>query len=63
MSDQGVTPEVMAQAADALTAIREVANGLRAQLERDGWSPTAAEQVAASFFIATLTGTVGGGRK
>lgn len=53
----------MAEVADALTAIREVANGLKAQLERDGWSPTAAEKIAASWFIATVTGAAGGGGK
>lgn len=48
MSD--ATPaEMMHQFSESMGPIREFANGMRAQLMRDGWSAPVAERIAAEM--------------
>jgi hypothetical protein len=43
--------EYMADFMEEFALFREAAVGYRKQLEEDGWSPTAAEMIAASWLI------------
>ncbi|GAA1064703.1 hypothetical protein [Streptomyces asiaticus] len=49
------------QAAEVMTAFFDAADGMRMDLERRGWSPTAAEQIAQSWLMAMLGVARGGG--
>jgi hypothetical protein len=47
---------------EQLTPIFDTADGMRADLEKRGWSPTAAEKVALSWLLGAV-GMVMGGAK
>lgn len=44
----------LAQTLDIVSQFAEAAQGLRAKMEADGWSPTAAEQVASEMLLAMI---------
>ncbi|MBM9464650.1 hypothetical protein JL108_14430 [Aeromicrobium sp. YIM 150415] len=46
----------LAKMQEMFAVLEESARGMRQRLEREGWSPTVAEQVAAHWLISTLTG-------
>ncbi len=54
----GITSEQIMEVADALTQLREVAEGLRAQMLANDWSPTAAEQAGLMVMQSVLLGGV-----
>jgi hypothetical protein len=45
---------------EQLTPIFDTADGMRADLERRGWSPTAAEQVALAWLLGAMGQSMGG---
>lgn len=49
------TAEAMAQVLDQMHQLEEAARGYRARLERMGWSPTAAENMALQFHAGLVT--------
>lgn len=54
---QDMAAKLAASMMDTLTALRplfEAAQGLKSQLEADGWSPTAAEQIAEAIVLKAL---------
>ena len=53
-------PEAMVVLADALSGLREVAEGHRAQLLATGWSETMAEHAAGQWLIAASIGLLSG---
>jgi hypothetical protein len=53
-----VLATVMLQMTEQMTPIFDTADGMRADLESRGWSPTAAEQAAAAWLAGTL-GAIG----
>lgn len=50
----------IAQLREILAPIDEAATGYRAHLEKQGWSPTAAETIALDFHRALMASTMGG---
>lgn len=54
--------EVAAQILDDLKRMSEIAQGYRVHLEAQGWSPTAAEQVAAHFLMTLQSNAIAGTR-
>ncbi|GGZ72970.1 hypothetical protein ACFOOM_01185 [Streptomyces echinoruber] len=46
---------------DLITPIFDKADGMRADLERRGWSPTAAEQVALVWLLNAVNSATNGG--
>lgn len=46
--------QVVAGMREAFAPMDEAALGYRAQLEKAGWSPTVAEQMAAQFYTFTI---------
>jgi hypothetical protein len=52
--------EHMATYMDSMSQLREAANGFRAQLLADGWSPTMAEQIAGSMLAQMIARAVMG---
>lgn len=50
----------MLQMTETIAPILDTADGMRADLEQRGWSPTAAEQAAAAWLTGAL-GAVGAG--
>jgi hypothetical protein len=53
----------MAKYMDLIAVITQASLGLRAQLEREGFSPTMAEQIAGSFHIELMHNVMSGRRK
>jgi hypothetical protein len=47
---------VMADVMDAMDPVREAATGLRARLEADGYSPSAAEYLSVRFLAQCMKG-------
>jgi hypothetical protein len=47
--------------AEQTAPIFDAADGMRADLEKRGWSPTAAEQVALTWLVSSMAGVMGGG--
>ena len=60
--DQSVLVAAMRDTADAIAAIREIAEGNRAQMLANGWSETIAEQASAHTFIALVNQMTGGAK-
>lgn len=54
MVDNGDIANHLAELQETLTVVEEAARGYREHLERQGWSPTMAEQLAASLFFGPL---------
>lgn len=48
------TAELCHDAIEAMQPLLDAADGMRADLERRGWSPTAAEQIAQSWLMGAL---------
>lgn len=46
--------------AEQTAPIFDAADGMRADLEKRGWSPTAAEQVALTWLVSAMALTAGG---
>ena len=44
----------LADLSEGIEPFFETANGMRAKLEADGWSPTAAEQVAQTWLMGAM---------
>lgn len=49
------------QAAELMQPLYDAADGIRADMAKRGWSPTAAEQVAAVWLCTTLPAVLSGG--
>jgi hypothetical protein len=47
--------------AEQTAPIFDAADGMRADLEKRGWSPTAAEQVALAWLLSAMGNAMGGG--
>lgn len=48
---------------EQLAPVYDAADGMRAELTKRGWSPAAAEQVAASWLSTALSGAANGGQQ
>ena len=48
---------------EQLTPVFDTADGMRADLEKRGWSPTAAEQVALAWLLAAMNTAMGGAQR
>ena len=46
---------------EQMSPLFDTADGMRANLEQRGWSPTAAEQVALAWLLAAVKMAMGGG--
>lgn len=46
---------------EQMAPIFDAADGMRADLEKRGWSPTAAEQVALAWLTGAMASATGGG--
>ena len=50
----GNTAEILMQALTQMEPFFEMAKGLRAKFEAEGWSPTVAEQLSAEWLIGII---------
>lgn len=51
---ENILSELLLTAIESMTPIFEAAEGLKAQLEKRGWSPTAAEEVALTWLVGAI---------
>lgn len=61
MSNESMTAALI-EAMESISPIIDAADGMRADLERRGWSPTASEQVAQAWLMGAIASSWGGGR-
>lgn len=60
MPDEEETPNMfsaMMQFNEALAPLFDMAKGMKAQMEADGWSPTAAEDVSRELLVGMIRKT------
>lgn len=55
MSEPASLGLVLLEAMEMMSPILDAADGLRADLEKRGWSPTAAETAAGTWLIGAIT--------
>ena len=61
MSSKDMTTALI-EAMESFSPIFDAADGMRADLERRGWSPTASEQIAQAWLMGAIASSWGGGR-